>query len=178
MDLQDLSMEELYAAYADKVRTYLRSRISSPEDVEDLQASVFVRIIRQFRSERRQEITSLNAWVFSICRNLLTDYYRHRNSMVDDTPLSEDMTDTLASGENLEADYLAREELRSLAQAMKRLEDEERDVIVFYYYDGLTRQQIAERMGITYGQVRVLQRRALSRIRSCMEGEGNDESGR
>ena len=60
-----LSQEEIYKKYSDKVLAYIRYRVSTPEDAEDLQANVFYKVFRQwerFESEK----ASMSTWIYTI----------------------------------------------------------------------------------------------------------------
>ena len=58
------------------------------------------------------------------------------------------------------------EELRThLVQAISELEDQERLVATFYFYEGLTLKEIGKAMNLTEGRISQLLRRALEKLR-------------
>lgn len=63
------------------------------------------------------------------------------------------------------------EELRAhLVQAIGELEDQERVVATFYFYDGLTLKEIGKAMSLTEGRISQLLRRSLTKLRERLQG--------
>src|SRR3954453_10447304 len=73
------TIEDAYAAHADQVLAFLRYRLSSRADAEDLTQLTFERALRawdRFDPER----ASARTWLMSIAGNLLIDHYRRDRS--------------------------------------------------------------------------------------------------
>lgn len=68
----------LFRAYAPELRRFFSYQCGNRGDADDLVQEVFVRIVRAFDSFRAQ--SSLQSWIWAIARNVLTDFYRHRNA--------------------------------------------------------------------------------------------------
>ena len=73
MDAPDL--EQIYSAYQKKVMGYIRARINSWADAEDLCADVFEKIARKLPDFDSTK-ASLSTWIFTITRNTVIDYFR------------------------------------------------------------------------------------------------------
>ena len=58
--------------------------------------------------------------------------------------------------------------LDELAAALEQLPDELTDIIVARYYDRLPLTEIAERMGLSYGAVKLRHQKALLLLRTAM----------
>ena len=145
--------EQIYLQYHDKVRAYVRGKIQDPHDVEDLVSAVFMKIVQKLDSYDPAK-ASLSTWVYTITRNTVTDYFRTRRSMVafedymvDETELTDDALD-------------------SLADALMSLKEKERDLIVLYYYSGYTLKTVAEMMGMSYINAKVIHKKALTGLRT------------
>ena len=152
-----LSGTELYAAYREKVLTYLRSRTPCREDAEDLCEEVFAEAIRclpRYDPAR----ASPSTWLYQITRFTLIDYLRTRHP-------SEPLPEDLAGADDPAEAFLSRETLDRLAAALRALEPEERDIIVLRYYKGQTLTDVSRLTGISYGMVKVKHRKALDRLR-------------
>ena len=148
--------EQIYLQYHDKVRAYVRGKIQDPHDVEDLVSAVFMKIVQKLDSYDPAK-ASVSTWVYTIARNTGTDYFRTRHSMVsfedympDEAPAM-DLTD---------------EALDSLADALLTLKEKERDLIVLYYYSGYTLKTVAEMMGMSYINAKVIHKKALESLRA------------
>lgn len=73
-------------------------------------------------------------------------------------------------------------DLRSqLVDAVGRLEERERLVATFYFYEGLTLKEIGKALELTEGRISQILRRALTKLREHLEGspiEQDDVEGR
>ena len=149
--------EEIYAAYRDKVLSYLSRRTDSPEDAEDLCADVFEKVIRalpDYRGDRR----FLSTWIYTITRNTLADHYRTRHT-------GEALAEDMAANEDMEASLIKQETLSRLGGLLSAMDKKERDVIVLHYYKGYTLRRVAQLTGISYGMVKVTHKKALQTLR-------------
>ena len=156
--MTELSQAELYAAYRDKVLTYLTHRTESREDAEDLCAEVFAEVLRCLpRYDPKR--ASLSTWIYQITRFTLIDYLRTRHP-------GEVLSEDIAAADDLPEDLIRRETLERLAAALQALEPEERDIIVLRYYKGRTLTEISRLTGISYGMVKVKHNKALNALRA------------
>ena len=53
----------------------------------------------------------------------------------------------------------------AIVQAMKKLNDKERDIIIRRFFDGRTQMEVADEIGISQAQVSRLEKSAISHIR-------------
>ena len=155
--------EKIYRDYHDKVYGYIRSRISSVQDAEDIAADVFVKVFEKIGSFDERK-ASLSTWIYTITRNTLTDYFRMRKVFDEIQELSEDDAST-------EDDVCKAETLELLTKALEALDERERDIVVFRYYFNKQLKDIASQMGISYAYVRVLHNRALQNLRIFFENQ-------
>ena len=58
--------------------------------------------------------------------------------------------------------------LDSLAAALEKLPEELTDIVVARYYDRLPLTEIAERLGMSYGMVKLRHNKALMLLRTAM----------
>ena len=71
---------------------------------------------------------------------------------------------TVDSAEKPDETILNNEELEELACALEKLPQDQRDIIILLYYKNLERKNVAEMLGMTYGQLRYLHDKALRRL--------------
>ena len=155
-----LSQEEIYKKYSDKVLAYIRYRVSTPEDAEDLQANVFYKVFRQwerFESEK----ASMSTWIYTIARNEVIDYYRTRHP-------AEEVPEDLQDNSVTEEEILENETLDELAKALELLDARERELIVLHYYKNETLRRIAEMMKLSYDQTKNIHYKALKHMRNLL----------
>ena len=151
---------KLYTEYRDKVLGYIRARVNSREDAEDLCQDVFE---KAFRAADRYdaEKSAPGTWLYAITRNAVIDHFR-RTRPAEELP--EDLSD-----DALPEDAVMRTALLDeLAAALERLPAELTDIIVARYYDRLPLTEIAEKLGMSYGAVKLRHQKALSLLRMAM----------
>ncbi len=153
-----VNAEQIYLQYHDKVRAYVRGKIQDPHDVEDLVSAVFMKIVQKLDCYDSEK-ASVSTWVYTITRNTVTDHFRTRR--------------TLMALEDYMADE-APEELNdgvldSLADALLALKEKERSLIVLHYYTGHTLKEVAEMMGMSYINAKVIHKKALDSLRAFFQ---------
>ena len=157
----DLAKENIYRDYHSKVLGYIRSKINNLQDAEDLAADVFVKVYEKYDSFDNTK-ASVSTWIFTITRNAVIDYFRTSKDY-DEVP------ETIAADTSVEDEVCNNDMLDSLAKALRNLDERERDIIVMRYYEGVSLKDIADKMGISYAYVRVLQNKALQALRDYLE---------
>ena len=150
--------EQIYLQYHDKVRAYVRSKIQDPHDVEDLVSAVFMKIVQKLNSYDPTK-SSVSTWVYTITRNTVTDHFRTRRTLV---ALEDYMADEAP-------EELTDDVLDSLADALLALKEKERSLIVLHYYTGHTLKEVAEMMGMSYINAKVVHKKALDSLRAFFQ---------
>lgn len=155
------TFEELYDLHFDAVNRYLRYRINSSWDADDLTALVFLKALENFQKYRGD--APLTVWLFRIAHNAYVDYLRGRRERV----FSEgEMMLLGAALSGPEEELLRDEEVRHLREMLWRLPPEQRDVVSLRYAGELKFKQIAPVLGKTEAAVRMIHYRALKALRT------------
>lgn len=163
MNVTNAEKEEIYRNYHKKVLGYINSQINRLQDAEDLAADVFIKVFEKIDTFDETK-ASISTWIFTITKNKLTDYYRTRR-------VFEEVPETLSDESSFEDDICNEEMLDTLADALEKLEERERDIIILRYYSGKTLKEISDKMGISYAYVKILQNKALGNLKKYL---GND----
>lgn len=153
--------ERLYAEYRDKVLGYIRNRVNNKEDAEDLCSDVFEKAFRA-SADYDEEKSAPGTWLFSITRNTVIDYYRRTRQaaeLPEDIPEEGSVEDGLINSETLE----------ELAKALEKLPTVLTEIIVLRYYDRLPLAVISQRMGLSYGAVKLRHQKALGMLKAALE---------
>ncbi len=85
-----------------------------------------------------------------------------------DHPVLELIENTEESEEKTDESIWNNETLEELACALEKLPQIERDVIILIYYHGKPKTEVAKILDITYGQLRYLHDKALSRLKETL----------
>ena len=153
-----VNAEQIYLQYHDKVRAYVRGKIQDPHDVEDLVSAVFMKIVQKLDSYDPAK-ASVSTWVYTVTRNTVTDHFRTRRTLV---ALEDYMADEAP-------EELNDGVLDSLADALLALKEKERSLIVLHYYTGHTLKEVAEMMGMSYINAKVVHKKALDSLRAFFQ---------
>jgi RNA polymerase sigma-70 factor, ECF subfamily len=156
---------DLYERYLDEIQRYVFYRVADRFEAEDLTETVFLKAweaLPRFENAR----VNLRAWLYRIAHNTVVDHYRGRR------PETEADTARLVDGQpSPEQKAVARDEQRQLAAAIRTLDADLQQVIVCRFVNGLSHAETAQVMGLQEGHVRVLQHRALQKLRQQFEEE-------
>jgi RNA polymerase sigma-70 factor, ECF subfamily len=107
-------------------------------------------------------------WVLAIARNLCLDLLRRRTRLK--TEDVDEHAQTLPSGEpSVEDGAIARQEKKSLEDAMATLSADDREVLALYYVQKRTTRDIAQVMGVAPGTIMARLFRAREKLRQRMK---------
>ena len=158
--MQTVSLDQIYTDYSGKVMGYIRARIRSSADAEDIHAEVFEKILRKIEGFDPEK-ASLSTWIFTITRNTVIDFFRRSKP-------SEELDENLSDNIELDEDLLNSETLGELAAALKSLPPQMMQIIVLRYYDGKPLTEIAEMMNLSYGAVKLRHQNAVLMLRNAL----------
>lgn len=106
-------------------------------------------------------------WLITIARNRALDLKRRERpaTSLDDTPEVADLRD-----ETLDALTLAEQagDARRLKACIEQLEAEPRRCLVLAFWQGLTHEELASRLGRPLGTIKSWVRRSLMRLKDCL----------
>ncbi|HCE18410.1 MAG TPA: RNA polymerase subunit sigma-70 [Anaerolinea thermolimosa] len=165
---------QLYERHYQSIFRYLAYRTGDLRAAEDLTGDVFLKMLEALPNFR-VGTASFRTWLFQIARNLAIDHYRrNRNRPVQ--PLEEVFP---ADGEHPED--VAQRQLTGelLRQALSRLPDDQRDVVLMRFVEGMPLAEVAAALHRSEDAIKGLQRRALINLRTLLESmEENHGSNR
>lgn len=157
------ALGKLCVHFYSKIYRFIYYRVNAVEDAEDLTSEVCFRVIKSIQNQKG----SFYAWIFRIASNMITDHYRRRvvRSNVESVGESiEEMVDASSTTSEL----IEQQELR---HALKRLTEEQQQVIVLKFIEGYETDEIAHLVGKSTGAVRAIQFRALTALRNLFDTE-------
>jgi RNA polymerase sigma-70 factor (ECF subfamily) len=150
----------LFDHFYGPVYRYVAARVGRPSDAEDLAQLVFVKALEALpRYELRG--VPFGGWLFRLARNVVIDHVRTRREHVT-LDVVVQQSDDGGGPDELAA---IRQELDSVAHALRRLTPEPREAIQLRFFAGLSAKEAAVAMGRQEGTVRGLQFRAIAALR-------------
>jgi RNA polymerase sigma-70 factor, ECF subfamily len=153
--------ERVYDAHVVGIYRFIYARVGNHPDAEDLTAQVFVRAVEQLDTTR--DPGQIAAWLYRVAHNATADHWRafYRLPLVG--------TDHVAPGwepvdEGSQPEPIPDDRARRHVQALlRRLPDHYRRVLELRFLERKSVAETADAMGISSGNARVLQYRALRR---------------
>lgn len=151
-DLQALT--EIYDLYSPALYRYAMRLIGDEDLAEECVAETFNRFLATIKAGKGPE-RHLQAYLFRVAHNWITDLYRRQAPLPLDPELINDTQSDPSKAYVEEAD---REHVR---HALRFLTPEQRQVVVLKYLENWRNQQIAEAINKPVGAVKALEHRAL-----------------
>ena len=147
---------EIYDRHQPAIYRYIFYRVGDAA-AEDLTSEVFVRLVDSIEHFTYQG-RPLLAWLYTIAHNLVTDHHRStgRTTMV---PLDEQLVDEATDPEDAAGHTLAQQRL---AAALDQLTEDQRQVLLLKFFEGLDNKTAAQLSGKSYDAVKALQHRGLA----------------
>ena len=156
----------LYDMYVDRIYRHACYRVGSTEDAEDLTQQVFLRAWQAIGRYKKTSSPFLT-WLMRISHNLVIDFYRSKK---DKTYLDFEIASS-DSHSNPERVVEMEFDQQQLRRAILRLSADQQQVILMSFIEGFSYSEIASTLGKSEGAIRVIQHRALKKMRNILEGE-------
>ena len=153
----------LYEHYHLSVFRYLYYRVGDRQTAEDLTSEVFLRMLR-FIGGFHPPSSTFQSWLFQIARNLATDHFR-KTGKQNYVPLEENLT---MPHEDLDTTVDRRLTNEGLRQALTKLTDDQRDVVVLRFVAGMPITEVAQALNKSEDAIKGLQYRALIALRGIL----------
>ena len=161
------SLDRVVDEYRPQLHRYLRSKLSNDADVEDIAQESFLRLLRV---EAPELIRRPRDYLFRIASNVVHDFYLRQSripAMADYDEASQSEAD---EGQECFEDKLARHaSIRRLETLVMELRPRQRAAFVLKKRDGLSHDEIAERLGISVHTARAYVSQALAYCRAHWE---------
>lgn len=167
---------EIYSRYLGRVHAYLSLLLKDIHEAEDLSQQVFLSIFQALPGYEQRD-KPFRAWLFTIVRNHALKHLRkHGRVEVEDANDIRGRRERASTGES-ELTALGWVTDRDLMLFIDRLPVVQRQLLVLRFMVDLSIPEIAEVLGRTSNEVRVLQHRALTFLRDRLAAVGRDRPG-
>jgi RNA polymerase sigma-70 factor (ECF subfamily) len=165
------AFEEFFADYFPRLYRFARARLGGNEDAaEEVVQSVLIRAVDKLHTYRGE--AALFTWLCTICRREIATWVERAGkapevSLIDDHPEIRAALDTLSSFASRDPETeLSRGEVSRLVQAtLDHLPARYADALEWKYIQGLSVDEIADRLGLGYKAAESLLTRARQAFR-------------
>jgi RNA polymerase sigma-70 factor, ECF subfamily len=164
IDRDQGAFAELYDRHVVRIYRHIYYLVGDAPVAEDLTAQTFLKAWEAI-DRYKERGAPIVAWLLRICHNLTVSYLRSRR---DHSELDEAYVDQKRSGNPEEVLEQTTDE-KSVRDAVLRLRDEQRQVIMLRFVEELDYREVAAMIGKSVPAVRVIQHRALGNLRKLMQ---------
>lgn len=154
-----MTIEQVWNGYGDAIKRFLHSKVSNPDDVEDLLQEILIKTFNNLSTVQLEH--SVKAWLFQIANNVIIDFYRDK-----------------AKGKDLNAEDLWYEHRRdSIKQELSKciepfisaLPDKHAVLLTAIDIQGESQKEYARKHGIAYSTLKSRVQKSRGQLRKLFE---------
>jgi RNA polymerase sigma-70 factor (ECF subfamily) len=151
----------LYDDFAERIYRYIRVKVASNEEAEDILQDVFVKVWHGCKTLDTEDL-NFTAWVYKVTSNTVNDHYRkiYRRPQT----VSLDPAIDVANNDDTQASIQHKFDSKEIKTALQDLSESYRQVIELRFFQDFTVEETAKIMGKTNLAIRVLQYRATKKL--------------
>ena len=158
-----MEITAVYNQFRSQLLNYIKSKIRSKEDAEDILQNVFIRVSSSI--EKLSEDQKLKSWIFTITRNAVIDYYRS-NASRRRSGITTELEDNIFDQDE---DDSTKGLDQCLSTMIQLLPDDYKDVIIESEIKGIKQKDLAEKYGLAYPSVRSRVQRGRERLKQLFQ---------
>ena len=162
----DFRTQEHFVAYfSELIQIKLRSRLQSPQDIEDVRQETFVRVLTALRNEGGiRQADRLGPYVNSTCNNVLLEKYRApKGASLDDEEEGIDVPD---SRMDVLGVMVAKQTQEKVREILDDLPEKDRRILKEVFLEERDKDEVCKDFGVDRNYLRVLLHRAKSAFRA------------
>lgn len=162
--------EEIYLQYSDKIFRFLYLHTKDPYLSEDITSEVFVRAWKNWKKFKPDYVS---AWLYKIANNILIDYWRSKKSASWRKEVSLEEIIGAGAEPSYDKDFIEEiqknEDIKGLKSAVDLLPENLKNVVILRFIEGMSAKEASEILKISEVNVRVLQYRALIKLKEVLK---------
>jgi len=149
---------KLYSIFIERIYRYVFYQVKDKNTAEDITEEIFVKAWKAINSCKGKERT-FSSWLYRIAHNHVIDNFRrlrkHQSIGIENVVKTVD----------IELEMEVKLERQELLKAISYLPQNQRQVIILKFIEGMDNCEVGQIMGKSQGAIRVLQMRALASLR-------------
>lgn len=178
MDLAMQVKEQTFLKEKDRLLSFIRNRVSSTEEAEDILQDVFYQFVAGY--DTIASLDRVTSWLFSVARNKIIDRYRresvrpkrtdlgHTAEAGEDAPLT--LQEILPDFGNTPEDSYIREMLwDAIMDALDELPPDQREIFILNELEDRSFREIAEETGVSINTLLSRKRYAILGLRKKLQ---------
>ena len=153
-------MEEIWLKFENKLRAFTLSKVHDKSVTDDILQELFIKIHANI--DKVKDETKIQSWIYQICRNLITDYFRNQSK----NPLKE--SPVFNHEEENDTDEVMREALEDMAKMMDKLPPEYCEALCLTELGNLSQKEYAQKINISYSGAKSRVQRARKMLKDML----------
>ncbi len=154
----------LVASHGGQLRRFLVSRVRNSDDIPDIIQEAFLRLLRV---PDHEVIRSPEAYLFTVARHVAQQHALRQSTASQSAELQHLLTAPDAAPDPA-LEVSAQQSLQELEQVLRRLSPKARATFLWHRRDGLTLEEIGERLGLSRAMAKKHLARALLEFRKLL----------
>ncbi|HWH51226.1 MAG TPA: sigma-70 family RNA polymerase sigma factor [Gemmatimonadaceae bacterium] len=160
----DLAESVLVARFWERIRLFATRRLRDVASAEDVAQETIRRVIEALRAGRVQDLDALPGFVFQTARHICLQ--RMRSSGRENRAMERMAADSSEASEapDVLTALVSAERCAAVRAALASLDPPDRELLELLYYEAVDSADVAARLGISAGALRVRKHRAVRRL--------------
>lgn len=154
-----LDIERIYKKYQKTIYKYLMCLTKNSDIAEELTQETFYKMIKKINTYKGQ--ANISVWLCEIAKNLWYDELRKKKRKI----ISSEETEEIVSEENIEEDYISKENAIKIKEKIDKLDDLTQRVLYLRLNSELSFKEIGEILGKTETWARVTFYRGKQKVK-------------
>ena len=161
----DFRTQEHFVAYfSELIQLKLRSRLNSPQAIEDVRQETFTRVFAALRAGKIRQPDRLGAFVNSMCNNVLLEHYRANSR--DDSLDDDEERDFPATNVDVLGAIAHKQMAEKIREILEEMPERDRRLLREIFLEERDKDQVCRDFGVDRDYLRVLLHRAKNSFKS------------
>jgi RNA polymerase sigma-70 factor (ECF subfamily) len=152
-------LEDIWIIFEDRLKSFIRSRISDEMAAEDILQEVFIKI--HVKIDTLKDDSKIQSWIFQITRNSINDYFRSIKKPNQYFHIPEEV-------EEDEPSALMADTLKDMVKMMDELPAEDCEALCLTELGGMSQKEYAKKKGISYSGAKSRVQRAKIKLKDLL----------
>lgn len=165
------SLEILIKRHKQRIYNFIYSKVFDRDLTEDIFQDTFIKVIRTLKLGNYNEEGKFVSWVMRIAHNLVIDHFRKKSRIPKfDSNNDFDIFSVLRDNEiDVENKMIRDQILFEVKKIINLLPDDQKEVLVYRYYNELSFKEISEKTGVSINTSLGRMRYALINLRNIIK---------
>ncbi len=142
-NIKKINLDEIFIKYKPIVGFRVKKLLGAYNpDCEDIVSEILTNVVEKIKKGEFRGESSIGTFIYTITSRRVIDYIRQKSKVLKHIPEPSSYPDPQEQMENTERAKL-------MAKTIKKLKPKYREVLYLYYYKELSREEVAQKLGIS-----------------------------